>query len=134
MNDDVRKYIYGAVVVFLVGVMIWIGIIFVNACGFDLTCQRGELPVARTPIPTLIPATMPASQLEVLQPAVLPQETCYVSTRDLFAAWVDAGSSQEEAFQFTDANGQMCETSFADVKPIFEKLSDEMVFVGQPLP
>jgi hypothetical protein len=134
MNDDVRRYIYGAVIVFLVGVMVWIGLIFVNACGLSLACNRGALAVDRTPIPTLIPATMPVSQLEVVEPAVVPQESCYVSTGDLFTAWVDAGSSQEEAFQFTDANGQACETSFIEAKPIFEKLSDEMVFVGQPLP
>jgi hypothetical protein len=134
MNDDVQKYIYGAVVVFLVGVVIWFGIIFVNACGLDLSCPSGDLPVARTPIPTLIPATMPAAQLEVMEPAIVPQDSCYVSTANLFTAWVDAGSSQEEAFQFTDVNGQTCETSFAEVRPIFEKLSDEMVFVGQPLP
>jgi len=133
MNDDVRRYIYGAVTVLLVGVLIWIGLVFVNACGFDLSCQRGNLPVARTPIPTLIPATMPVSQLEVVELEV-ESEKCYVSTGDLFTAWVDAGSSQEEAFQFTDANGQACETSFVEVKPIFEKLSDEMVFVGQSLP
>ncbi len=60
MNDDVRKYIYGTVVVFVVGVLIWVGFIFVNACGFTLTCKRGELAVERTPIPTLIPATLPA--------------------------------------------------------------------------
>jgi hypothetical protein len=133
MNDDVRRYIYGAVTVFLVGVMIWIGLVFVNACGFDISCQRGNLPVERTPIPTLIPATMPVSQLEVVELEV-ESEQCYVSTSDLFTAWVETGSSQEEAFQFTDVNGQTCETSFAEVKPIFEKLSDEMVFVGQPLP
>jgi len=37
MNDDVRKYIYGAVTVFLVGVLVWVGFVFVNACGMSLT-------------------------------------------------------------------------------------------------
>lgn len=133
MNDDVRRYIYGAVIVFLVGVMVWIGLIFVNACGLSLACNRGAPAVDRTPIPTLIPATMPVTQLEVVELEV-ESEKCYVSTGELFTAWVDAGSSQEEAFQFTDANGQTCETSFSEVKPIFEKLTDEMVFVGLPLP
>ncbi|HRJ55263.1 MAG TPA: hypothetical protein PLV64_03180, partial [Anaerolineales bacterium] len=60
MKDDVRTYIYGAIGVFLIGVLAWVGLVYVNACGFTLSCNRGTIPVARTPIPTLIPATLPA--------------------------------------------------------------------------
>jgi hypothetical protein len=28
MNDDVKRYIYGAVIVFLAGVLVWVGIVF----------------------------------------------------------------------------------------------------------
>jgi hypothetical protein len=133
MNDDVRKYIYGTVIVFLTGLLLWVGFIYVNACGFTFTCNRGALPADRTPIPTLIPATLPAAQLESSE-LLVESDLCYVSTADLFSAWVAAGSSQEETFTFTDANGRECETSFEEVKPHFEKQSNEMVFVGKPLP
>ncbi|MEY2818961.1 MAG: hypothetical protein RL275_2424, partial [Chloroflexota bacterium] len=64
MNDDVRKYIYGAVTVFLVGVLVWVGFVFVNACGMSLTCNRGNSLPETTPIPTMIPATLPAMTVE----------------------------------------------------------------------
>jgi mono/diheme cytochrome c family protein len=68
MRDDVKKYIYGTLVVFVVGVMIWLGIVFINACGFSLACDQAALQVERTPIPTLIPATMPAPTRYVAVP------------------------------------------------------------------
>ncbi len=61
MNDDVRKTIYGTLTVFVVGLAVWIGFIFINACGLSLSCNRGLPKVYRTPIPTLIPAAMPAA-------------------------------------------------------------------------
>ena len=41
MNDDVRKYIYTTLTIFVLGLIVWIGFLFVNACGFTLTCNRG---------------------------------------------------------------------------------------------
>ena len=117
MNDDVRKYVYGAVTVFIVGVLVWVGIVFVNACGFSLNCRRGELPIARTPVPTLIPATLPA--MEMNSSAAADPDKCHVAAVDLMGAWVDAGASDTEAFQFTDADGKQCEATFDDVKPLF---------------
>lgn len=117
MNDDVRKYIYGAVTVFLVGVMAWVGFVFVNACGMSLSCNRGELSVARTPIPTLIPATLPAMEVEVVEAAAPDQ--CHVAGVDLVGAWVEAGASEADPFQFEDADGNQCEASFADVQSLF---------------
>ena len=117
MKDDVRKYIYGAIGVFLVGVLVWVGIVYVNACGFTLSCNRGQLAVARTPVPTLIPATMPAMEVENIGAA--SADTCHVAAVDLMGAWVEAGASDTEAFQFADASGQNCEATFEDVKPLF---------------
>jgi len=118
MKDDVRKYIYGAIGVFLVGVMAWVGIVYINACGFTLSCNRGNLPVVRTPVPTLIPATMPVVNAGSAGEAVV-SDTCYVAAADLVGAWVDAGASDTESFQFTDASGMGCEAAFEDVKPLF---------------
>ncbi|MDP1716134.1 MAG: hypothetical protein Q8L41_15450 [Anaerolineales bacterium] len=117
MNDDVRKYIYGTLTVFVVGILAWIGFLYVNACGFTLTCNRGALPVERTPIPTLIPATLPAMQTTTGEVAVPDQ--CHVAAVDLIGAWVGAGSSETDVFQFTDINGHNCESTFEEVKPLF---------------
>jgi len=62
MNDDVRKYIYRTLMIFIGGVLVWVGFIFVNACGFSLACKQAAAVVDRTPIPTLLPATMPAPE------------------------------------------------------------------------
>ncbi len=117
MNDDVRKYIYGTLIVFVAGVLIWVGFIFVNACGFTLTCKQGALPVERTPIPTLIPATLPAMQTGGGE--VGKSDQCRVLAVDLIGAWVEAGSPESNSFQFKDLNGQNCESTFVEVQPLF---------------
>lgn len=117
MNDDVRKYIYNTLAIFVLGLIVWIGFLFVNACGFTLTCKRGALPVERTPIPTLFPATLPAMQTGTGN--VVISDQCHVAAVDLIGAWVEAGSTETESFQFTDINGQNCESTFQEVKPLF---------------
>lgn len=120
MNDDVKRYIYGAVIVFLVGVLAWVGFLFVNACGFSLSCIRAErlaLPDT-TPIPTLIPATLPAMEMESRE-APAESDKCHVAGVDLVGAWVEAGASDMEPFQFEDADGKQCEAAFEDVLPLF---------------
>lgn len=117
MNDDVRKYIYGALIVFLVGVLVWVGFVFVNACGMSFTCNRGNILAETTSIPTLIPATLPAMQAD--SAPVAASGECHVAGVDLVGAWVEAGASATEAFQFEDANGQTCEATFEEVKPLF---------------
>ena len=58
--NDVRKYIFRTLIVFVFGVLAWVGFLFVSACGFTTSCVRGAPLVVRTSIPTLIPATLPA--------------------------------------------------------------------------
>lgn len=119
MNDDVKRYIYSALMVFLVGVMIWVAIVFVNACGFSLNCQRGSTLPETTPVPTLIPATMPAMQMDAAPAAA--SDSCEVAATDLIGAWVEAGSPESDIFQFTDAAGVTCETTFEEVLPLFTR-------------
>ncbi|MBK7451180.1 MAG: hypothetical protein IPJ47_17955 [Anaerolineales bacterium] len=124
MKDDVKKYIFGAVAVFLVGVFIWVGIVFVNACGLSFSCKRGELAVARTPIPTMIPATLPA--MEIASSASVDPDKCHVAG----VGWWVHGLKlvhQDQVFEFTDANGVSCEATFADVSPLFHS-SQPLVF------
>jgi hypothetical protein len=114
-KDDVKKYIYGAIVVFLVGVMLWVGFAFFNACGSNLS--RCTTIPETTSIPTLIPATLPAMQMSGGQAVVTDQ--CRAAAVDLIGAWVEAGASETGAFQFTDISGQNCESNFEEVKPLF---------------
>ncbi len=117
MNDDVRKYIYGALIVFVVGVAAWVGFIFLSACGFTLTCTQGARPVDRTPVPTLFPATLPA--METGNGDVVISDQCRVAAVDFVGAWVESGAPEKETFQFTDVNGQNCESTFEEIKPLF---------------
>ncbi|MBI5822671.1 MAG: hypothetical protein HZB18_01495 [Chloroflexi bacterium] len=115
MNDDVKKVIYGTVIVFAGLLVWWFGIIFANSCGGSLNCSRGTLTVERTPIPTLLPANLPA--IENTTGGVSTQ--CRVSAADFVGAWVNAGSPETDAFQFADINGQNCEATFEEVRPLF---------------
>jgi hypothetical protein len=117
MNDDVRRLIYGTILVFLVGVITWVGFLFLNACGFTLTCNRGAAHVDRTPVPTLIPATLPPMPMG--DGGVITSDQCHVAAIDFVGAWVEAGAPETETFQFSDVNGQNCESTFAEVQPLF---------------
>ncbi len=114
MKDDVRRYIYGALIVFVVGVLVWVGFLFVNACGFSLACNKGKLAVERTPIPTLLPANMP-----VIVSSQAAVDQCRVAATDLIGAWVEAGSPEADAFEFVDISGQNCTSTFEEVRPLF---------------
>jgi hypothetical protein len=119
MKDDVRKYIYGALIAFLVVVVAWVSIVYVSSCGISLTCQRVVAKVDRTPIPTLFPATLPAMNMDSGE--VIATDACRVAAADLIGAWVSANSPEEVAFQFFDVNGENCEATFAEVKPLFDE-------------
>jgi hypothetical protein len=134
MNDDVRSYIYGTLIIFIVGVFAWVSFLYLNACGFTLTCKRGELAVYRTPIPTLIPATLPVAKPETNQ-AVTTQELCEVNAQSLIETWVTSGVAETQIFEFTDANGLTCQTTFDEAKALFDdtqELSAQTIFVGKP--
>lgn len=133
MNDDVRSYIYNTIIIFLIGVMAWVGFLYLNACGFSLTCHSGDLPVYRTPVPTLIPAAMPVATMSAEE--ITTQELCQVVAVDLVEAWVASATSENEAFQFVDANGVNCETKFVDAKSLFDDtkdLAEQTIFIGKP--
>jgi mono/diheme cytochrome c family protein len=62
MKDDVRKYIYGTLIAFVVVVLSWVSIVYISSCGVTLTCKRAVPVVDHTPIPTMLPATMPVAE------------------------------------------------------------------------
>ncbi|MDX9991106.1 MAG: hypothetical protein RBS68_03555 [Anaerolineales bacterium] len=86
-------------------------------CGSTNSCGGVVKPVV-TPIPTLIAATMPAPKVGAeAGPQVV---RCQVSAVDLIGAWVSAGASETEAFQFSDQKQQTCSATFAaDVQKLF---------------
>lgn len=120
MNDDTRGLIYGTIAFFLVGLVIWLGFVYISACGFTLNCLQGAPLVVRTPIPTLIPfgeVEQEPGNTEV------DFNRCQIGATDLIGAWVEAGHSDTEAFPFTDLNGQDCEGTYEDIQPLLRENS-----------
>ncbi|HEX2696764.1 MAG TPA: cytochrome c [Anaerolineales bacterium] len=60
--DDTRKIVYGLIIGFLVVVGGFVALITLASCGYSLNNCNAALPKPdRTSIPTLVPATLPAS-------------------------------------------------------------------------
>jgi mono/diheme cytochrome c family protein len=115
--DDVRRTIYGTILGFLLVVGAWVGIVYLNACGYTFSCHRGDLAVQRTPIPTLVPATLPAIKVDASSGE---SNKCKVASVNLIGAWVSAGYSDTQPFTFTDADGSTCQATFKkDVQRLF---------------
>src|SRR5262245_37095680 len=112
MNDDVRKLIWGTIVLFLLVVTVWVTSLLIFSCGLNFACRKAAPRVDRTPIPTLIPARHSESQPG--EGALTGFDECQVNAADLVAAWVTAGAPQAEAFAFSDVNGSPCEGTFAE--------------------
>ena len=116
MQDDVNRLIYTIIGLFIVVVVVWIGFVFVSGCGFSLDCEKGASLPARTPIPTLIPADMPAIQAN----ASAVRISCQITAVQLIGEWVNAGIPENEPFGFTDLNGQDCIGNYSnDIRPLF---------------
>jgi mono/diheme cytochrome c family protein len=69
--NDVRRIIYGTIVLFLVVVISWLSLIYTAACGLTLTCHQAAPKVFGTPIPTLIPVKFSAPT-QFVQPTATP--------------------------------------------------------------
>jgi hypothetical protein len=122
MNDDTRGLIYATITFFLLGLVVWLGFVYISACGFTLNCIQGAPLVVRTPIPTLIPLEHAQGQGQP-EPAPAEFNACQVGAVDLIGAWVTAGHSETEAFPFTDANGQECQATYEDIQPLLRENS-----------
>lgn len=97
-------------------------------CRTNNTCTGIALP-ATTPIPTLIPATLPAPKVGAGAVAATPR--CRIVALDLIAAWIDAGYPETETFSFTDLKGQTCTATFtSDVQKLF--LEANLWYDGAP--
>ena len=84
-------------------------------------CAGGASTVQRTPIPTLIPATMPAPSGEVVM-ASYGRGDCPIMALDLLAAWVKAGHPESAPFEIQSLTGPTCQATFpVDVQPLFKE-------------
>jgi mono/diheme cytochrome c family protein len=70
--NDVRKVIYATIALFLGVVVLWLSVIYLSACGLTLSCLKAAPKVDRTPVPTLVPGTLPAS-VNIAPPATSTQ-------------------------------------------------------------
>jgi hypothetical protein len=117
MKSDFKTWILVLIFglpVFLLGFIV---VLYVGNCGFSTDCSKVGLPeVIHTPIPTLLPATLPAP--EMVSSANIGSK-CTVTARNLLSAWITAGYSETQKFEFTDVNGATCEATYGDVKPLF---------------
>jgi hypothetical protein len=128
MNDDVRNIIYAVLILFVVTIVAYIGFIYISGCGFTLNCPQGQPLIIRTPIPSLIPATMPVADRNASQGSF---NKCQIAAVDLIGAWVSAGFPENDKFPFTDVKGTPCEGTFnQDVKPLF--LESNIWYPGSP--
>ena len=117
MDDDVRKLIYGVLILFILTIVGYVSFIYISGCGMTLSCLKGQpLVTVRTPIPSLVPATMPAAERN----RGGTFNKCQVAAVDLIGAWVTAGVPETDYFPFTDVKGQDCQATFEkDVHPLF---------------
>jgi mono/diheme cytochrome c family protein len=98
-------------------------------CGFKNNCDLAALPeIIHTPIPTIIPATMPAQDRGAGETA--GGDKCPVQTKTLLAAWVNAMYPENDAFQFTDLNGSTCEATYTDLQVLFHE--GNLWYTGAP--
>ncbi len=117
MKRDFKSCMLYAVFGLPIFLILFIVLIYVGNCGFSADCSQASLPsIIHTPIPTLIPATLP-SQGKAAQAAA--QAGCLVTARSLLAAWVTSGFQDTALFQFTDIKGNTCQATFKDVQPLF---------------
>lgn len=116
--DDFKKLIFRVLAGFILALAVFLILAFLWSCGFDLKCQKAA-PVAGTPIPTLVPATLPASFTGGVPDAF---DKCAVKAMDLLGAWVEAGYPETKPFPFADVNGNPCQGTFrADVWPLLNE-------------
>ena len=99
--------------------LLFIVVLYVGNCGFSTDCSQASLPeIIHTPIPTLIPATLPAAGVA---PSAGEQVKCTVTARTLLSSWVSSGYPETDSFQFQDSNSNTCQATFTYVQLLFSE-------------
>jgi len=73
--NDVRKMIYGGILGLFLFVGLMLSVAYVSSCGLTLSCLKAAPKIDRTPVPTLVPATLPASRQIQLPISATPEES-----------------------------------------------------------
>lgn len=116
-KDTMRTVMYGVLIGLPTMVVVWILVVSFLGCDFNNSCANTSQS-GLTPVPTLIPATMPIPEVGAGHQAAPAK--CQVATVDLIGDWVKAGVPEKVPFDFTDAKGTACTATFsADVLPLF---------------
>ena len=98
-------------------------------CGFDNNCAQASLPdIIHTPIPTIIPATMPVTGAGGTSESV--QTKCVTNAETLLSSWVNAGYPETDPFNLVDLNGSACQAVFTDVQVLFQEAN--LWYTGAP--
>jgi hypothetical protein len=128
MKDNTQNIIFGVLVGLPAMLIIWVFALYFFGCGTNNTCTGIPQP-DRTPVPTLIAATLPAPKVGVEAIAAKPR--CRVAAVDLIGAWIGAGFPETETFEFKDVKDQTCTATFADdVQKLF--LEANLWYDGAP--
>ena len=80
--DDFRKFMYTALIAFVSLLVVWLGMVYISACGFTLTCPQGRPLVERTPVPTLAVATLPEPDFSISRVAAPTSEAASTGPGD----------------------------------------------------
>lgn len=101
-------------------VLAFIAVVYFGNCGFNNNCPPADaqVQIIHTPIPTLIPASLPVFGSGGGKAAAAPSQ-CNATAEVLLSAWVSSGHSETEPFKFTDQNGSNCEAAFKDIQQLF---------------
>jgi len=83
-------------------------------------CNAQNLVANTRPFGTPIPTLPLATPVAAFQGSAPTTGACTIRAVDLIGAWVEAGSPETDAFDFTSVDGAACQGTFAgDVLPLF---------------
>jgi len=127
-KDSFLSVVYLSLLGLILVAVFWPGLLFLTGCASTHSCTGLHSPET-TPIPTLRAATLPAPKVGVEAAAARPR--CRITAVDLLGAWVEAGASETETFEFNDVSGKACRGTFTDdVQPLFT--TPNLWFNGAP--
>lgn len=120
MKRDFRTFMILLAFSLPVLAIVFISSLYFFNCGANTNCSSASLAqIIHTPIPSLFPATLPASSSG--GSAASGAAKCSVSAETILSAWVNAGYPETQSFNFSDTKNTSCMASFTDLQPIFNE-------------
>lgn len=128
MKRDFASCMTAALIGLPIFLLLFIAALYVGNCGFSTDCSQASQPaIIHTPIPTLLPVSLGQSASST---QVAASSICILNARQLLSAWVSSGSKESGMFSFRDQYGNICNSTFADVMPLFTRA--DMWYAGAP--